>query len=244
MKVTKPLIINYFKLIFRTTLFIFAFIFYLLYKTNNYNILESSAYPYVIWTIWGIFILEMFTRFIPSNFIEQGCQKHFAENYIPKESDEIKLQSWKKTFGVLCFWILLNGLLGILYLFNIIDRGILILVTLFYGVGDIVCILFFCPYRFFMKNRCCMDCRIYNWDYIWFFTLLIFIPSFYTYSLVSVALVILIHWEVMYRVHPERFSAMTNDYISCKNCKEKMCIHRKKFELTVKKILNSIKVKK
>ena len=244
MKITKPLIFNYFKLLFRTTLFILAFIFYLLFKIKNFNIIEQTYFPYFLWGIWGIFILEMSLRFFPSNLIEQGCQKQFKINYIPKESNELKLQSWKKTFGVLMFWIILNLTLGILYLTGVIDKGILILVTLFYGVGDIVCILFFCPYRFFMKNRCCMDCRIYNWDYIWFFTLLIFIPSFYTYSLVFVALLILIHWEISYRVHPERFSTSTNDYISCKNCKEKMCIHRKKFELAVTKMLNVLKVKK
>lgn len=244
MKITKPLIINYFKLIFRTTLFILAFTFYLLYKINDYNVIESTAYPYVIWGVWIIFMVEMSLRFFPSNLIEQGCQKQFAKNYISKESEQLKLQPRKKTIGVLLFWIILNSVLGVLYLTKVIDKGILLLVTLFYGMGDIVCILFFCPYRFFMKNRCCMDCRIYNWDYIWFFTLLIFIPSFYTYSLVAVAAAILIHWEVMYKIHPERFSVATNDYISCKNCKEKMCIHRKKFELAMTKILNVFRGKK
>lgn len=244
MKITKPLIFNYLKLLFRTTLFILIFTFYLLYKFKNYNVFNSNIFPYVMWVIWAIFMFEMALRLFPSSLVEQGCQKHFKQNYIPKASDEIKLQSWKKTFKVAMIWVVLNATLGALYLAEVIDDGVLLLITLFYGIGDIVCILFFCPYRFFMKNRCCMDCRIYNWDYIWFFTLLIFIPSFYTYSLIGLALVILIIWEINFRVHPERFSVSTNDYISCKNCKEKMCIHRKKFELTISKIWNLFKGEK
>ena len=60
--------------------------------------------------------------------------------------------------------------------FDIIDEGVLWLVCLFYGVCDMICILFFCPFQsWFLKNKCCCTCRIYNWDYAMMFTPLFFI---------------------------------------------------------------------
>ena len=35
----------------------------------------------------------------------------------------------------------------------------------------VICILFYCPFQmWFLKNRCCVNCRIYNWDYAFLFT--------------------------------------------------------------------------
>ena len=87
----------------------------------------------------------------------------------------------------------------------------------------------------FMKNRCCTTCRIYNWDFAMMFTPLVFIPSLYTYSLLGFALALLIRWEVTYRLHPERFSPATNRYLSCANCKEKLCSHKKQLRGFLKK---------
>jgi hypothetical protein len=90
-----------------------------------------------------------------------------------------------------------------------------------------ICILFFCPFQtWFMKNRCCTTCRIYNWDFAMLCTPFLFVPSFYTWSLLLVSLVVLIHWEITYRRHPERFSERTNQSLRCQNCTEKLCRHK------------------
>ena len=33
-------------------------------------------------------------------------------------------------------------------------------------------------------------------------------------------------WEIAAWRHPERFSEQTNECLSCKNCKEKLCHHK------------------
>ena len=64
-----------------------------------------------------------------------------------------------------------NGIFGALHLAGVLDDGIMILLCSVYSVCDIICILFFCPFQtWFMKNKCCSSCRIYNWDYAMMFT--------------------------------------------------------------------------
>ena len=105
-----------------------------------------------------------------------------------------------------------------------------------YGMLDIVCILFFCPIRdWFLKSKCCADCRIYNWDYAMIFTPLFFLPHPYTWSLLAISLALLITWEVIYRLHPERFAKNTNASLMCENCKEKPCRHKKRIARIVQK---------
>ena len=116
------------------------------------------------------------------------------------------------------------------------DKGILILIAIAYSVCDIICILFFCPFQtWFMKNRCCATCRIYNWDFAMMFTPFIFIPNWYTYSLLGCALILLLRWEITYKLHPERFSVSTNGCLDCSKCKEKLCQHKKQLRGFLKK---------
>ena len=111
------------------------------------------------------------------------------------------------------------------------DADILVLISLAYGVCDMVCILFFCPFQtFILKNRCCTDCRIYNWDYAMMFTPFLFLPHLYTWSLLGMSLILLARWEITYHLHPERFSIWTNAGMSCRTCKEKLCHHKKQLQ--------------
>ncbi|MBQ9794567.1 MAG: hypothetical protein IJW34_06440, partial [Clostridia bacterium] len=54
-----------------------------------------------------------------------------------------------------------------------------------------------------------------------------FIPDFYTYSILALALLLLLYWEIIAFRHPERFAEETNGCLSCANCKEKLCHHKK-----------------
>ncbi|MCR4946660.1 MAG: hypothetical protein K5929_06955 [Lachnospiraceae bacterium] len=114
---------------------------------------------------------------------------------------------------------------------GILDDGIMILLCSAYSICDIICILFFCPFQtWFMKNKCCSTCRIYNWDYAMMFTPLFFIKKSYTWSLLVLSVALLIRWEVTFYMHPERFSDKTNDYLQCANCTEKLCAHKKQLK--------------
>ena len=139
-------------------------------------------------------------------------------------------------------WLALNAVIGVLYFTHIIDVAILLLVSLFYGVCDMICILFFCPFQmWFMKNRCCTTCRIYNWDFAMMFTPLLFIPHAYTWSLLAMSLIILLRWKLTVRNRPERFAETTNACLSCKNCDEKLCLHKRHILRLAKQIKATVK---
>lgn len=215
--------LHYVKLIFRSLLFISILVFYILDKTNHL----ISFYPLPI-AVWLFFVVEMVLRFFPSRFESMGCQKQFARNYEPiGEGIKPTNQSGGTTALVAAVWLLLNAVIGVLYFTEIIDVGIVLLISVGFSVCDIICILFFCPFQtWFMKNRCCTTCRIYNWDFAMMFTPLVFIPSWYTYSLLGCALLLLFRWELTYRLHPERFSTATNACLDCSRCEEKLCSHK------------------
>ena len=230
-KISKISTLHYFKLVFRSALFLFALILYVR------NILHGGEpwfetvrnYPALLNLIWIVFALEMVARCFPSGIESMGCQKLFARNYIPRLGYNVKAYrvNWKVTFAMAAAWLALNGAIGLLYWLEWIDEGILLLIALAYSVCDMICILFFCPFQtWFMKNKCCGTCRIYNWDFAMMFTPLVFVKHAYTWSLLGIALVVLLQWEITYRIHPERFYDGTNQSLLCANCKEKLCHHK------------------
>ncbi len=224
--------LHYTKLVLRSLLFLAVLVFYILDKAD---ILANFA-PLPI-GVWILFVVEMILRFFPARLESLGCQKQFKRNYAPVSPEAIPTnQSWRVTALVAIIWLSLNGLIGLCYYLGWLDRGALLLIAIGFSVCDIICILFFCPFQtWFMKNRCCTTCRIYNWDFAMMFTPLVFIPSLYTYSLLGFALALLIRWEVTYKLHPERFSPATNRSLSCANCKEKLCSHKKQLRGFLKK---------
>ena len=225
------MMLHYMKLGCRFALFLVALIFYIINRINRTgSLFGGMEHNHVILSIiWCVFAVEMLLRFFPSKLESMGCQKQFARNYKPTNAipSEAELLSPAKTALVAGAWIALNGLIGVLYFLHIIDAGILLLISLAYSVCDMICILFFCPFQtWFMKNRCCTTCRIYNWDFAMMFTPLIFVKNMYAWSLVALSLALLIKWEVLLCRHPERFSEKTNCRLSCANCQEKLCHHK------------------
>ena len=187
-----------------------------------------DSYPVIIVLIWIIFTVEMVQRFIPSPTESPGCQKQFARNYIKSGSTDIAIQENNASVLVALVWVLFNGIFGALHMAGILDDGIMILLCCAYSVCDVICILFFCPFQtWFLKNKCCCTCRIYNWDYAMMFTPLFFVKSPYTWSLLALSVLLLMRWEITFFRHPERFSDKTNAYLHCSNCSEKLCSHKK-----------------
>ncbi len=236
--ISKISAMHFIKLILRAVLFSAATALYIVarIKRRNEAFGGYEKTPWLLALIWIFYTVEMAFRFFPSRLESPGCQKQFAKNFKPTGETVPVLQSWKRTFSVAFAWLVLNGIIGVLYYTHVIDAGILILISLAYGVCDMICILFFCPFQtWFMKNRCCTECRIYNWDFAMMFTPLVFIPYRYTYSLLIISLLLLLRWEITLRRHPERFSEKTNACISCKNCTEKLCKHKKQLKQLIAK---------
>lgn len=230
-KISRTSAIHYCKLIFRSCLFLAAaasYAFDRLDPPSEGSLSGGVARPWVMATVWIIFASEMTLRFFPDRNESMGCQKVFGRNYKPSPAPAPAPDYRRSLLAIALAWTALNGAIAALYFTHVIDRGALLLVSLFYGVCDMVCILFFCPFEtWFLKNKCCGTCRIYNWDYLMMFTPLIFIPSFATWSLVALALGLFAKWEITFRTHPERFHEETNLALTCRECTEKLCAHKK-----------------
>ncbi len=232
--------LHYFKLIFRLGLFIAAAISYIINRLQNTEKVFSGFEdkPVFLLCICIIFAVEITLRFFPSGVESMGCQKQFKKNFKPTaeySGGRVNLGSARTTFVSAFLWILLNGIIGVLFYTGIIDEGILVLIALCYSVCDMICILFFCPFQtWIMKNKCCGSCRIYNWDYAMMFTPLIFIDNIFARGLFILSLILVLRWEITVLLYPERFSESTNECLSCKNCKEKLCHHKKQLRTFLK----------
>ena len=121
-----------------------------------------------------------------------------------------------------------KAVIGVLKKASVIDnRLLLVIITVFY-VCDLICVLFWCPFKeWVMKNRCCNTCRIFNWDYFMMFLPGIFCKGFFTISLLAMSLITLAIWEIYNMKYPERFWEGSNDAIKCRNCTEYLCGRRK-----------------
>lgn len=230
--------LHYGKLAFRSVLLLLSAAAYLKsrlqHSADPFGSLEQR--PAILAVVWIVFAAEMILRFFPSRWESMGCQKQFARNYRPvapqqQRRTEAQRRQPFSTVLVAGSWLLLNAGIGALYFSHVIDEGILLLIALVYSVCDMICILFFCPFQtWMMHNKCCGSCRIYNWDYAMMFTPLVFVPGLYTWSLLGLALGLLAEWEILLHRHPERFSESSNESLSCAQCAEKLCHHKRSLQ--------------
>ena len=221
---------HYVRLVLRSLLLITALALYIFNRVDKtgYTFGRIAEHKATVGVIWSVYLAEMICRFFPVKFESMGCQKQFKCNHAVTEESKPNKSPWLGTFLSLAFWVTLNGVFGVLYYTRVFDRGILVLISLAYGVCDMICVLFFCPFQtWFMKNKCCTTCRIYNWDYAMMFTPLVFFPSIFGWSILGISLLLVAQWELLYRMHPERFAENTNCNLHCAHCKEKLCSHKK-----------------
>lgn len=188
---------------------------------------------------WLILVVEALLRFFPSTVESRGCQKQFKSFYLPGDTaltdellkgfDRERVAMDRSAALVAVSWIALNAVVAGFYFTHMIDEAALLLISAFYTVCDMICILFYCPFQaWIMKNRCCVTCRIYNWDFIMICTPLFFLQSFISWSLCLIAIFLLAQWEYTYHRYPERFYQRTNASLKCSNCKDKMCRYKPK----------------
>ena len=253
-RLSKISALHYGKLVLRSLMFCAVLIVYIVGRVRGEErpLAFLSRPSWLHLAILIFFAGEMLLRFFPSRLESMGCQKQFARNYRPTEAADalaveggrFRLGTWRSTLSVLAAWLGLNGAIAALYYTGVIDAGILILISLFYSVSDMICILFFCPFQtWFMKNKCCGSCRIYNWDYAMMFTPLALIPNIVTLSLFAMSLVLLLFWEIAVYRHPERFSPATNCSLHCAGCREKLCHHKRQLRSFLKKNSERIRLR-
>ncbi len=191
---------------------------------------HSFTFAHVVWIVW---IIDMVAQLIPlRRYIPIGSQKNFRLHYLPaleKVNKERFIAHIKgitvAAYKVFALWAALIIAIGILYKFRLIEGGHLYLFAVTFYVCDLICVLFWCPFRvFIMKNKCCTTCRIFNWDHLMMFSPLIYIMrSFYAFSLAVVAIIIWAAWEISFLVFPERFTTLSNRSLKCSECRDRLC---------------------
>lgn len=173
---------------------------------------------------WANFAIDALLKLFPLKYESMGSQKQFKANFEPvKKRTHAKIEKPKRVIFIAILWIILNGVIAHLYFKDCIDTGVMVIISLFYAVCDMICILVYCPFQHIMGNKCCTTCRIYNWDYIMMFTPLVFIGNGFAMSLFVIGAVIFVRWEYTAFKHPERFCEDTNNSLSCGSCKETRC---------------------
>ncbi len=196
---------------------------------RGFNFFKKFSILHILWFIW---MLDMILQLCKApKYWPLGSQKFLAHRYLPslKKIDKkyIKEHMKKLTQGstaVAITWIIFISIIDTLYLTKIIPFQILVIISTTFYVCDIICVVAWCPFKtFFMHNKCCTTCRIFNWDHAMMFSPLIALPGIWTYSLVIMSFIVLIVWEIACAVYPERFMEKTNCALRCHNCADKLC---------------------
>lgn len=226
----------------RLAIFLTVFILYIRHREWLNNFMYDPFFwkfsPFHI--LWGIFMFIMLSHLIPNNKLTMAWQKAKGHAYKPVENysrlqlletvQKMNLGAWL----VLLVWLSFNAVFGLLYLFGVLVAGNLMMLSVFYYLCDYICILFYCPFQsVIMKNKCCINCRIYDWGHFMMFTPLLFIKNFYSWSLFFTSIIVILHWEIQFAKHPERFWEGTNQSLQCKNCNEKTCQIKRKLNGTL-----------
>lgn len=220
------------RLIARIVIFILCLIMCL--YPQNFKILEGMNFfkeLHVFHILWLIWVFDIILQIIPiKNTVALGSQKLFKNRFrsIREKINYKALKNYikfttKSAYKVFVIWFLLITIIGILYYFNIINKIWLFMISVFFYVCDLICVLIWCPFRLIMKNKCCTTCRIFNWDHLMMFSPLIFCGGFFSISLVILSVIAWLLWELCVLIYPERFSEITNEALKCSNCTDKLC---------------------
>ena len=195
---------------------------------DGMNFWKSFSPLHLLWVAW---VADLVLQIIPvKNKMPLGSQKLFANRFKPIRDKinyealrEYIITTTKAAYKVFVLWCLLIAAIGILYYAGVINRIGLFMISVLFYVCDLICVLIWCPFRLLMKNRCCTTCRIFNWDHLMMFSPLIFVDGFYSLSLVALALLAWLVWELCIMLYPERFWDKSNLALKCSACTDKLC---------------------
>ena len=205
-----------------------------IYRPEMFRVLEPGAFLsgisplHLLWLAW---VADMFQQIVPiKNKVPLGSQKLFANRFKPirEKINYENLRSYvisttKAAYKVFVLWCILIAAIGVLYRIGVIGRMGLFMISVVFYVCDLICVLIWCPFRLLMHTRCCTTCRIFNWDHLMMFSPLIFLRGFYTASLVILAFLAWLVWELCVMMYPERFWERSNAALRCSECTDKLC---------------------
>ena len=192
------------------------------------NFFRSFSVLHLLWLVW---MADMFQQIVPvKNKVPLGSQKLFANRFRPildkwnyENLRSYVISTTKAAYKVFVLWCALIAVIGLLYSAGVIGKIGLFLISVAFYVCDLICVLIWCPFRLLMRTRCCTTCRIFNWDHLMMFSPLIFMGGFYAASLVVMAVLAWLVWELCVMMYPERFWERTNAALRCSECTDKLC---------------------
>ncbi|MBQ3226911.1 MAG: hypothetical protein IJB48_07640 [Clostridia bacterium] len=223
----------FFRLAGRIIVFLIVVLTYI-FDREKFQIAEGLAFfrefspLHLLWVLW---LWDMVLQLIPvKKHISIGSQKVFESLFRPIK-EKINYQNLTKyikettesAYLVMILWIALTVTLSILHLLGIIDTGMMVVVSTFFYVCDLICVLIWCPFRLIMRNKCCTTCRIFNWDHLMMFLPMIAVNSFFSWTLVLLSFAIWLVWEICVFTYPERFWEQSNMALKCTECTDKLC---------------------
>ncbi len=231
------------KLVFRCLVFIFGIVLLVgkdsflqgTFLEHSFNVLDGFNFFkefsifHILWVIW---VISMLQQIIPiKNRLPLGSAKNFANRFKTSNHDinwqglrnYIKTVTRKAYLRVFLVWAIVTAIIGVLYYFGPIDNSWIILISIFFYLCDLICVVIWCPFRLLLGNRCCTTCRIFNWDHLMMFSPMIFVGGFFGTSLFLLAVAAFMVWEVYIMIYPERFWAQSNTCLKCSECTDKLC---------------------
>ena len=211
------------------------FIIFFVYMTQRHH-LDFMLHGTKFWPLtllWVAMLCSILTQLDPNSRLTTGCLKQFpirfdaVPNFSPETLKQVVRAQNLGAVKVAALWLSINLCFGWLYLKGILGVPELVLLCAFYFLCDLICVLFFCPFQtFLMKNRCCVNCRIFAWG-SWMMTIpLLFVRHFYAQSLVWAAILVLVVWEIRFFRYPQRFWFGSNRHLQCAHCKEQLCRYK------------------
>jgi len=225
--------IYFLRLAARCVILVLSILMYL-YRPQELELLSGFAFFErfsILHLLWRVWMIDMLFQLIPiGRNISIGSLKLFRQSFRPIREkfnpEHLKayiVSTTRAAYRVMIVWALLTAAIGMVHHAGIIDDGMLFVISIFFYVCDLICVLIWCPFRLMMRNRCCTTCRIFNWDHLMMFSPFLFLWSFYTTSLLLVSVAVVIVWEVCVFLHPERFWEYSNAALQCANCTDKLC---------------------
>lgn len=177
---------------------------------------------------WFLAMLVFIKRMVPKYNVKMSSGKVFGKNFLKagedteKRREKFKMMKRRTDSGAFrtgLYWILLILVMWMWRHVGMLPDVWIYVIVIFFVFMDQFCITVFCPFQWLMKNKCCNICRINNWGYCMAVLPLVFIPGFWTYSILFLSVLNVIQWEYLYFKYPERFYEIYNANLTCKNCK-------------------------
>ncbi len=210
------------QLIFRGLLLIGYTVLAFIYKGKVLSL------PYIYYLPLFLYFLAIALKnFLPTKRIIPS-HRYYKSHYKKKSYDinNVTALNKKRNNGaiiILSIWLFCLSILGVLHIFGYIKAYQVVWFVFLFHFLDLICLNYWCPFRIILKNKCCMDCRISNWDNFFRFSPLLFIGGFFTTPLAILGVISLLQWEYMYMKHRERFYLTSNAFNNCANCRNEHC---------------------